>query len=375
MFSESKSSICQFLRAMCVVVCACCSSPSLGNPSQAVNAEGIGVTCEDALQQAKLVATEKVAGSYLRSERTLKNDKLYSEVLNEYSGGVIASFKILMSDGQKPCTVYIAAVVNVDKQKHNESTVTASVDLALVGELAKNRREGIGLLRKLVYRPDQFMVALSNISLNPSNDSVQVAFDVDRIAYTEEWVSAIKGLLSVQGAPVSYRKQGIATLGQDLAALFAPPLTTNNISQKRQDQDESICFKSNTMPNQLDCYAGPLASELVYMLGSLPYQPVLTDQSGRNIAVGMSKSISLLTYYRPIVPFVSVEDGVRRYRFVIVETSANPVREMIYLRNSSIALGVSASVRVGQLSGRSAEMVCKERIDGVDQHDRTDRTC
>lgn len=350
MFSKSKTSIFQFVRAMCVVFCACCSPLLLGNTSLEVNAEGIGVTCEDALQQAKLVAAEKVAGSYLRSKRSLKNDKLYSEVVDEYSGGVIASFKVLMSDGRQPCTVYIAAVVNVDKQKHNESTVTSSVDLGFVGEFAKNRSEGIGLLRKLVYRPDQFIVSLSNISFNPSNDIIQVSFDVDRIAYTEEWVSAIKALLSVQGAPVSYRKQGTSTLGQDLAALFAPPLKTNNSSQRRQDPDESICFKSTTISNQLDCYAGPLASELVYMLGSLPYQPVLTDDSGRNITVGMSKSISLLTYFRPIVPFVSVEDGDRRYRFVIAESSAKPVREMIYLPNSSIAPGVGASVRVGQLA-------------------------
>lgn len=74
-----------------------------------VQASGEGVTCAKALENAKRVALDKVNGSFIHSVEKSK-DNSYTGSIEEYSGGVIKSYKYLRDD----CTyVIIEAEVDV----------------------------------------------------------------------------------------------------------------------------------------------------------------------------------------------------------------------------------------------------------------------
>lgn len=68
-----------------VLLVACSSNPKNGD-QQTVIAEGSGNTCQEALGQAKIVASDKVVGSFVNSQKSLVSDKYYTESINEYSG-------------------------------------------------------------------------------------------------------------------------------------------------------------------------------------------------------------------------------------------------------------------------------------------------
>lgn len=334
--------------ALCFLLFAGCPSVWPASMSETVEAEAIGATCEDALQQAKLVAAETIAGSFIRSERSLKGDSVYSEKISEYNGGVVTAFKILKSDGGRPCSVLIRADVAVDKLQFSGSKERGEVDLGSIGELLKNRRQGDAVLQMLVYRPSYFTVVLSNVSFRPSYDGAQVSFDIENISFKKEWVSEIKALLSVQEVPVSYRKQGIRTIGNSLVSLLSLPFTKNSQKQRVQDPDSSICFRSEEELDKIDCYAGPMASELINLLGAMPFQAVISDESGKSYPIGLAKRMPLLTYYTPTVPHLA-EDGFKRYRFLLAEPSNLPQREEVTVKNGKLTPGIKVSVKVGQL--------------------------
>ena len=56
-----------------VLLVACASTPKSGDV-QMVLAEGIGNTCQEALGQAKVQASDKVVGSFVNSQKSLVSD-------------------------------------------------------------------------------------------------------------------------------------------------------------------------------------------------------------------------------------------------------------------------------------------------------------
>lgn len=59
-----------------------------------VVATGVGNTCEKALENAKVVAVDKVAGLWMSTERNTNGDN-YNESITDYSGGIIKSYTII----------------------------------------------------------------------------------------------------------------------------------------------------------------------------------------------------------------------------------------------------------------------------------------
>lgn len=84
-----------------VFLTACASTPKNGDV-QTVLAEGTGNTCQEALGQAKVQASDKAVGSFVNSQKSLVADKYYAESINEYSGGVVRQYTVLESKGDSP---------------------------------------------------------------------------------------------------------------------------------------------------------------------------------------------------------------------------------------------------------------------------------
>lgn len=244
--------------------------------SDTVITQGIGTTCDDALRQAKSLATERVAGSFLKSQRTLRNDTSLEESLNEYTGGVVTSFKILQTDGALPCTVSIQASVDIEQTKIIAPPIARnSLDLGHIGAVIEKRKDASDIVSKLINRPDQFTVDISDVSYTAGSGMTQIDFEIKRITSSAQWRADLEALLSVQSKPQIYEQPGLGTIAKGLlalvalpvlipAAIIAAPFSEPQPKRVPQNPDTSICFSADNKLDKLACYDGPVAAEIVW---------------------------------------------------------------------------------------------------------------
>lgn len=316
--------------------------------SQPVTVQGTGISCEDALRQAKSQAIEQISGSFINSQRTLKNDRALEESLNEYTAGVITTFKIIDTDSASPCKVTIQAMLDADRSLVTSAPIAdQSVDLGHVGYLAANRKEGFALLNALIDRPDQFRIDVSKVSFTQQAGTTQVDLLIEKLTYTEQWANDLEALLSVQSKPHIYEKP---SLGKALLTLVAIPITlplaiitapfTNATSYKNaQNPENSICFSKDTQFNTLNCYDGPLASELIKQLSDMSIRPALKDSLGTLQVLPQRRRVSMIANYIAPVPLKRTGESERRQNFIVLGTTGLPARESIRLHDRLLTPG------------------------------------
>lgn len=92
--------------------------------AQEVTVTGNGANFQNALQSAKVLATEEVASTFVTGREDLVNGK-YKEVLGQYNGGLIQTYKVLsvqVTNGMYAVTIH----ANVDTDKVNKVIVNGS---------------------------------------------------------------------------------------------------------------------------------------------------------------------------------------------------------------------------------------------------------
>lgn len=327
--------------------------------SQPVTVQGTGISCEDALKQAKSQAIEQISGSFISNQRTLKNDRTLEESLNEYTAGVITTFKIIDTDHASPCKVTIQAMLDADRSLVTSAPIAnRSVDLGHLGSLAQNRTEGIAILSSLVDRPDQFRVDVSKVSFTQEAGTTRVDLSIEKLTYTEQWANDLEALLSVQSEPHIYEKP---SLGKALLTLFAIPITlplaivsapfTNaNAHNKVQNSENSICFSKDTQFNTLNCYDGPLASELIKQLSDISIRPVLKDHLGNLHPLPQQRRVSMIANYIAPIPLKRAGENERRQNFIVIGATGFPARESIRLRDRLLTPGFTLDFMVSRTS-------------------------
>lgn len=329
-----------------------------------VIAEGIGTTCDDALRQAKNLATERIAGSYVNSQRSLRNDSMLEESVNEYTSGVVTSFSILSSDGQQPCKVKIQAVVDIEKSKLLAPPIANnSVDLGHIGSLVDKRKDGILIASQLINRPEHFSVDMSEMTFQNASGRTQIEFDIRKISYTGQWQADLEALLSVQKKPQIYERPGAASIGKGLLALVALPILIPAIiiaapfmkpepKKEPQNPENSLCFQDSSNRDQFNCYDGSLATEVMNQLYNMAYSVVLKDPSNNLYRLAPEQRISLLQEYWAPVPLITENSSERRQRFIIVGASGLPRKENLYIDDRLLKQGMGLSFVVGRFSAQ-----------------------
>ena len=96
-------------------------------------------------------------GTFVNSKRRLVNDRKYSESVDEYSGGVIESYKVISTSGGSPCVVTIEAKIAPDS-KSIEVNSESSLDLGSVERHINQQNATREMLRKLIHRPELIKV-------------------------------------------------------------------------------------------------------------------------------------------------------------------------------------------------------------------------
>jgi hypothetical protein len=324
--------------------------------------EGVGSTCDDALRQAKTQATERIAGSYLNSQRSLRNDSMLEESVSEYTSGVVTSFSILNTDGLQPCKVRIQAVVDIEKSKLLAPPIANnSVDLGYIGSLVDKRKDGISMAMQLINRPEHFSVDMSEMQFQNASGRTQIEFDIRKISYSGQWQADIEALLSVQKKPQIYERPGAASIGKGLLALVALPVLIPAIiiaapfmkpepKKEPQSPDSSLCFQDTANPDLLNCYDGSLATEVMNQLTNMAYSVVLKDPSNNLYRLAPEQRISLLQEYWSPVPLITENSSERRQRFILVGVSGLPRKEQLHIDDRLLKQGMGLSFVVGRFS-------------------------
>lgn len=254
-------------------VLSACASVNNGTPT--VQADGTGHDCTAALKQAKLKAAEDYKGTFVNSQRTLVNDRKYSESIDEYSGGVVQSYKVKSSTGNSPCFVSIEAKV-VPDSKSIVVNSESSIDLGSVERNLNQQNNTREILRKMIQRPE--MIKVESRTINPvvyEDGSVGMRVQFTKIVPSPKWMTDLESFLSVHGTKQTYRERNAwAEIGKGLLALAALPVLIpvaiviapfvenkpNKPTQVNPGDQFSLCFAGK---EEVSCYQG-WAAEAVY---------------------------------------------------------------------------------------------------------------
>lgn len=162
-----------------------------------VQASGTGDTCSQALANAKRVALDKVNGSFLHSVEKSK-DGSYQGNIEEYSGGVIKSYKYLRDD----CTfVIIEAQVDVRSNIVQFTGADLNKDqIVHVQGIKEERDRKQSAVRLLDNRREAIYFKTDKITMDvaDSSDWVDVAIKGE-FAFKDKWKADWKDIRQMFG--------------------------------------------------------------------------------------------------------------------------------------------------------------------------------
>ena len=327
---------------------ACASSPKVGD-QQTVIAEGTGATCQEALGQAKLVASDKVVGSFVNSQKSLVSDKYYTESVNEYSGGVVRQYTVLESKGESPCRVKISAEVYLDKKNVALGPNARTLNLGEVGRFVEKQDEARQTLAALIQRPAMFSARMDRLHVSTdSKGNAQIVLQVSDVSPSEKWYSDLESFLNVQGQRVDFERSKWSDIGKSMLALLAAPVAVplglapspfrNQTSRGTElvNGEGLVCFKNDPQYETLRCYQTWLAGDAIRQLRSV--QLNLVERSNDNVTSTRQiqrGAYQMVAFRASDYTYKSKEMGGKR-DFYLIEPVGIPFREYLTVNRQAL---------------------------------------
>lgn len=328
---------------------ACASSPKVGD-QQTVIAEGTGATCQEALGQAKLVASDKVVGSFVNSQKSLVSDKYYTESVNEYSGGVVRQYTVLESKGESPCRVKISAEVYLDKKNVALGPNARTLNLGEVGRFVEKQDEARQTLAALIQRPAMFSARMDRLHVSTDNKgNAQIVLQVSDVSPSEKWYSDLESFLNVQGQRVDFERSKWSDIGKSMLALLAAPVAVplglapspfrNQTSRGTElvNGEGLVCFKNDPQYETLRCYQTWLAGDAIRQLRSV--QLNLVERTNDNVTSTRQiqrGAYQMVAFRASDYTYKSKEMGGKR-DFYLIEPVGIPFREYLTVNRQALS--------------------------------------
>ena len=328
---------------------ACASSPKVGD-QQTVIAEGTGATCQEALGQAKLVASDKVVGSFVNSQKSLVSDKYYTESVNEYSGGVVRQYTVLESKGESPCRVKISAEVYLDKKNIALGPNARTLNLGEVGRFVEKQDEARQTLAALIQRPAMFSARMDRLHVSTdSKGNAQIVLQVSDVSPSEKWYSDLESFLNVQGQRVDFERSKWSDIGKSMLALLAAPVAVplglapspfrNQTSRGTElvNGEGLVCFKNDPQYETLRCYQTWLAGDAIRQLRSV--QLNLVERTNDNVTSTRQiqrGAYQMVAFRASDYTYKSKEMGGKR-DFYLIEPVGIPFREYLTVNRQALS--------------------------------------
>lgn len=332
-----------------VLLAACASTPKSGD-QRTVIAEGTGQTCQEALGQAKIVASDKVVGSFVNSQKSLVSDKYYTESVNEYSGGVVRQYTVLESQGDSPCRVKISADVYLDKKNVALAPNARSLNLGEVGRFVEKQDEAKETLRALIQRPAMFSARMDRLHVSTdAKRNAQIVLQVSDVSPSEKWYSDLESFLNVQGQRVDFERSKWADIGKSMLSLIVAPVAVplglapspfrNATSRGTElvNGEGLICFKNDPKYESLRCYQTWLAGDAVRQLRSI--QLNLVERSNDNVTSTRQiqrGAYQMVAFRASDYTYKSNAMGNKR-DFYVIEPVGVPFREYLTVNRQALS--------------------------------------
>ena len=333
--------------AVCIVACA--SSPKNGDV-KIVQAEGVGNTCQEALGQAKVQASDKVVGSFINSQKSLVSDKYYAESLNEYSGGVVRQYTVLESKGVSPCVVKISAEVYLDKKNIALNPNSRSLNLGEVGRFVEKQDSARATLMALIQRPALFSARMDRLYVSTdSKKNAQIVLQVSDVAPSEKWYSDLEAFLNIQGQRVDFERAKWSDIGKSVFSLITAPVAVplglapspfkNQTARGTEivNGEGLLCFRNDPQYESLRCYQTWLAGDALRQLRSI--QLMLVERSNDNVTSTrqiQKGAYHMVNFRASDYSYKSKEMGSKR-DFYIIEPMGVPFREYLTVNRGALS--------------------------------------
>ncbi|MGV0998863.1 MAG: hypothetical protein ACOYBQ_06020 [Fluviibacter sp.] len=337
---------------------ACASSPK-NSDLMTVLAEGTGNSCQEALGQAKVNASDQAVGSFVNSQKSLVADKYYSEKLNEYSGGVVRNYTVLESKGDSPCRVKIKADVSLDKKNVALNPNARALNLGEVGRFVDKQDEAKATLKALIQRPDMFSARMDQLHVSTdSKNNAQIVLQVSDVSPSEKWYSDLESFLKIQGQRVDFERAKWSDIGKSVLGLLAAPVAVplglapspfkNQTARGTElvNGEGLLCFKNDAGYETLRCYQTWLAGDAIRQLRSI--QLMLVERSNDNVTSTQQiqkGAYNMVLFRASDYTYKSKEMGSKR-DFYMIEPMGVPFREYLTVSRKALSEENEFSINV-----------------------------
>jgi hypothetical protein len=328
---------------------ACATSPQKGDV-QTIIAEGTGNSCQEALGQAKVQASDKAVGSFVNSQKSLVADKYYAESINEYSGGVVRQYTVLESKGDSPCRIRISAEVSLDKKNIALNPNSRSLNLGEVGRFVEKQDEARATLAALIKRPAMFSARMDRLHVSTDKKgNAQIVLQVSDVAPSEKWYSDLESFLKLQGQRVDFERAKWSDIGKSLVSLVTAPVAVplglapspfkNQTPRGTEiiNGEGLLCFRNDPEYETLRCYQTWLAGDALRQLRSI--QLMLVERSNDNVTSTrqiQKGAYHMVAFRASDYTYQSKTMGSKR-DFYLIEPMGVPFREYLTVNREALS--------------------------------------
>jgi hypothetical protein len=333
-----------------VVLMLGCASSSQKRDVQTIIAEGTGNTCQEALGQAKVQASDKAVGSFVNSQKSLVADKYYAESINEYSGGVVRQYTVLESKGDSPCRIRISAEVSLDKKNIALNPNSRSLNLGEVGRFVEKQDEARATLAALIKRPAMFSARMDRLHVSTDKKgNAQIVLQVSDVAPSEKWYSDLESFLKLQGQRVDFERAKWSDIGKSLVSLVTAPVAVplglapspfkNQTPRGTEivNGEGLLCFRNDPEYESFRCYQTWLAGEALRQLRSI--QLMLVERSNDNVTSTrqiQKGAYHMVAFRASDYTYQSKTMGSKR-DFYLIEPMGVPFREYLTVNREALS--------------------------------------
>lgn len=288
-----------------------------------VVAEATAKDCEAALRQAKVEAVDNVAGTFVHGQRSLLDDKDYSESLKEYTSGVVRRYNVIEEVRGNPCRIKIEAWVDPERGRVDFRGRSESVSVEDINGRARQLHNNQGFLDQHFRNTQDFQVLFSHHEvMSAQSNGMRVALDLAAINPSPMWLEDLEKFISVHARPVVYEP-----VGRSSSSIVFSGVSQAEQKGKPTGAEFEICF-NDTKKLQIRCYTGDQNRKIIRTLRSSVVEIVVKTADGNRLNslwpfqsayythVNMSREYRALGYQgRSDFPMVALSPSVTRISF------------------------------------------------------------
>lgn len=225
-------------------------------------ATGYGHTADEALQNAKVLATEYAASTFLTGKKELINGE-YKETLGQYNGGLIKSY-VVKSTSASTNGYEVTIDADVDSDKVNAIITTGNTAPSEVSNQLEKSISEYGQTRAAFIAVSNvspmFGVEVDAVNYESRGNVVMVSYHA-HLKWSPKWIDDMETLVKTidRPIPVSTATTDLLYIAGVLSTIFNPMAYSTifnaaRASENKPTPDDAICFTSDPKKGLDSCY-------------------------------------------------------------------------------------------------------------------------